>query len=447
MKKTTHEGWPACQKLRTGYKPIEIQATAPNISSDGGLLALKQADERWRLTERIAGCLSDPRKEGVLHTVPKMLAQRLYAIAMGWEDCNDHTALRQDPLYTLTLGSTPASQPTLSRFENWIGFKDLRRSAGELLEVFIDRHKDDPPKRIVIDIDATEDPTHGQQEFQFFNGFYDCHCYLPLLVFGMCDDAPMEILAAVLRPGNSPSGKRAAAILWRLARRLRAAFPKTKILVRADGGFSSPEFYTVCEDLGLDYLVCIPVNDVLKHHAEPLMVQARAARDQTNEAARVYGEFRYAARSWKKKERRVIVKAEALPAAAKARNPKVKDNARHIVTNLTHEAKALYEIYCLRGECENRIKEMKLDLASGRTSCCSFTANAFRLMLHALAFALVGMVRDHLHATDLAHCTVGQIRLKLLKVAAIVEESTRRILVRLPRGHPHVPLLMKILAV
>ena len=432
-------------RLRTGYKPIEIQATAPNISSDGGLLLLKQANERWRLIERLAGCLSDPRGAGVIHTVQKMLAQRVYGIAMGWEDCNDFTALRQDPLYALALESTLASQPSLSRFENRVSYKDLRRMSGELVDVFIDRHKDRPPKRIVIDIDATEDPAHGQQEFQFFNGFYDCHCYLPLMAFGSCDDSPMEILAAVLRPGNAPSGKRAGAILWRLARRLKAAFPKTKILVRADAGFSSPEFYTVCESLDLDYLVCMPVNEVLKREAEPLMVQARQGRDETKEAARVYGEFSYAARSWEK-ERRVIVKAEALPANQKARDPKAKDNARYVVTNLPQDPKALYEIYCLRGECENRIKEMKLDLCSGRTSCCHFTANAFRLMLHALAFALLSMVRDDLAATDLAKCTVGQIRMKLLKVAAIVEQSTRRFLVRLPRGHPHVPLLMKILA-
>jgi hypothetical protein len=382
--------------------------------------------------------MSDPRKGDVDHTLEKMVAQRAYAIAQGWEDCNDFGALRQDPLYSLALGSLPASQPTLSRFENWVDYKALRRMSGELADVFIARHKDRPAKRIVIDIDATEDPTHGQQEFQFFNKFYDCHCYLPLMVFGMCDGSPMEILAAVLRPGNAHSGKRAGAILWRLARRLKEAFPKTKILVRADGGFSSPEFYTVCESMGLDYLVCIPTNKVLERNAEPLMVQARAERDKAEGAARVYGEFSYSAGSWKKKERRVIVKAEALPG---------KDNARYVVTNLSHDPETLYAIYCQRGECENRIKEMKLDLASGRTSCCSFTANAFRLMLHALAFALLSMVRDHLAGTDLAKCTIGQIRLKLLKIAAIVEQSTRRILVRLPRGHPHVQFLMSLIAV
>jgi hypothetical protein len=175
----------------------------------------------------------------------------------------------------------------------------------------------------------------------------------------------------------------------------------------------------------------------LERKAQALMVQARAERDKAGQAARVYGEFSYSAGSWKKKERRVIVKAEALPG---------KDNARYVVTNLSHDPQTLYAIYCLRGECENRIKEMKLDLSSGRTSCCCFTANAFRLILHALAFALLSMVRDHLAGTELAKCTIGQIRLKLLKMAAIVEQSTRRILVRLPRGHPHVQFLIAILA-
>ena len=424
-------------RLKTVYKPVEIQATAPNVSSDGGLLLLKRLDERHGLTKLAASCISDSRRGDVIHTVEKMLAQRVYAIAMGWEDCNDFSALCRDPLQALALGSAPASQPTLSRFENSVGYKDLRRMSGALVDAFIARHQEKPPKRIVIDIDATEDPTHGQQEFQYFNKFYDCHCYMPLMAFGMCDGASMEILAAVLRPGNAHSGKRAGAILWRLARRIRAAFPKTKILVRADAGFSSPEFYDVCESEKLDYLVCISTNKVLERNAAALMVQARAERDKTKEAARVYGEFTYSAGSWEKKERRVIVKAEALVG---------KDNARYVVTNLSHDPEALYGIYCIRGDCENRIKEMKIDLASGRTSCCSFTANAFRLLLHALAFAIITLVRDSLAGTDLAKCTVGQIRLQLLKVAAIVEVSTRRILVRLPKGHPRVPFLMRLLA-
>lgn len=264
--------------------------------------------------------------------------------------------------------------------------KDLYRISSALGDVFVDRHKSRPPKRIVIDIDATVDPAHGQQQFEFFNGFYDCHCFLPLLAFATCDGAPMEILAAVLRPGNAHSGARAAAILWRLAKRLIQAFPTTKILVRADAGFALPEFYIACEELGLDYLVGLPGNKVLNETAEPLMVEARRKRDETKTAARLFAEFSYQAGSWKK-ERRVILKAEALVG---------KDNPRFVVTTLPRDPETLYAIYCHRGESENRIKEMKLDLLSGRTSCRKFTANAFRLLLHALAFTLLSMLRDHL---------------------------------------------------
>lgn len=423
-------------KIRTVFKPVEIQEDAPRVSSDGGLLVLKKTDGQHRLTERMASCLSDPRRGDVLHSIQKMLAQRVYAIALGWEDCNDFDTLRHDPLYALALGSVPATQPTLSRFENSVNSKDLYRASLELVDVFISRYKDRPPKRIILDLDATDDPAHGQQQFEMFNGFYDCHCYVPLLIFGSCDGAPMEILSAVLRPGNSHSGRRAAAILRRLAKRLVEAFPRTSILVRTDAGFALPEFYAACEELGLTYLIAIAGNAALDKKASSLMSQARAQRDETHLASRFFGEFSYSAQSWQKRERRVVAKAEVLAD---------KDNARFVVTNLDGDPETLYALYCMRGQCENMIKEMKLDLLSGRTSCRLFMANSFRLLLHALAFALLSMVRNHLSGTDLAKCTMGQIRLKLLKVAAIVTESTRRFLIRLPKFHPYVSLLRQIL--
>ena len=421
-----------------------IQATAPNVSSDGGLLVLKKVNLRHKLTSRFASVILD-RRACSDHTIEKMLTQRVYGIVMGWEDCNDFDALRRDLLYQVALDSDLASQPTLSRLENAVSSEDLDRMADVLVDVFVDRHLAKPPKRIVLDIDATDDPTHGRQEFDFFSFLYDCHCYVPLLVFGSCDGSPMEILAAVLRPGSAHPGKDAPALIRRLVERIQAVLPMTKILVRADAGFASPEFYDTCEDLKVKYLVCIGTNSVLERESASLMVQARALRDETGAASRLFGAFSYAAGTWKK-PRRVIVKAEALPAKEKARNPKVKDNARYVVTNLDGEPQALYGEYCLRGECENRIKEMKLDLVSGRTSCHRFTANAFRLMLNAVAFALMGLVRDLLAGHELARSTVGQIRLKLLKVGVIVQEVTRRILVQLPPGHPHVPFLMKLLS-
>lgn len=299
-----------------------MQDTAPNISGDGGLLLLEKLDKRHGTTKRMATCLTDSRRGDVLHTPGEMLVQRVYGIAMGWEDCNDFDALRQDRLYSLPPGSLspgylPASQPTLSRFENAVRMKDL-----------------------------------------YF------------LVVG------------------------------------------------------------------------IPSNSVLKQTTEPLMFESRAKRDETKHAARIYGEFAYEAGMWDK-ERRIIVKAEALP---ERDNAKAKDNTRFVVTNMAGDPETLYLIYCQRGQSENRIKEMKIDLASGRTSCYRFLANTFRLMLHAIAFALLNRVRDHLCGTELAQCTLGHIRLKLLKIAAIVQESTRRFLIRLDRGHTHIPFVMQLLA-
>jgi len=428
--------------LKTYQKPVEIQATAPNISSDGGLVLLKSINSRQKLTHRFSKAITDKRSS-CKHTVEKMLSQRVYGILMGWEDCNDFGELASDPLYKLVLGSVPASQPTLSRLENAVCLADVERMSKVLVDVFIDRHLARPPKRVVLDIDATDDPTHGQQEFDFYSNQYGCHCYVPLLVYGSCDGSPMEILASDLRPGSGHPVKDAPALIRRIAEQIQEALPRTEIVVRADAGFFAPEMLQTCEDLGLKYLVGAQANAVLEREASDLMVKARAVRDQTDKAARMFGSFSYKANSWQH-ERRVIVKAEALPARECARDPKAKDNTRFVVTNLGGDPEALYLLYCGRGECENKIKEMKLDLSSGRTSCHSFSANAFRLLLHAIAFVLMEFVRDHLSGHELARSTIGQIRLKLLKVAAIVEEATRRILVRLPRGHPHVPLLMKL---
>ena len=439
-------------KLRTVFKPIVIQDDAPNVSSDGGLLALQSLDKRLGLTSAIAACICDPRLS-CEHTIEKMVAQRVYGIALGWEDCNDADRLREDPLYSLALGSSLASQPMLSRFENWVDTKALYRMSGVLVDSFTQRHKGGSPKWIVLDIDSTVDPCHGQQELNLFNGFYDCSCFVPLLIFGSCDGGPMELLAAVLRPGNSQSCKRAAPILERVVKQLKKKFPTSKILVRADAGFAWPEFYGVCEAMGLKYLVAIEGYKKLKEAAEPMMVDSRAERDQTGAASRRFGELMYKAHSWKQ-GRRVIVKAEALASreqdskSTKAKTGSKKDrrdNARFVATNLKGDPETLYAIYCLRGESENRIKEIKVDLASGRTSCKRFVANAFRLMLHAFAFVLMSALRGYLGATELAKATMGQIRLKLLKVAAIVQESTRRIVIRLPRGHPHSRLLMQLL--
>jgi hypothetical protein len=343
--------------------------------------------------------------------------------------------LRNDSLYTICLNGAPAPQPTLSRFENSVGRRELLGMCEKLVHFYTERHKGKSPKRIVLDLDATDDPTHGQQEFEFYHGFYETHCYLPLLVFVSADGAPMELLAAVLRPGNVHAGKGSESILRRIVGVLKEAFPGTEILVRADAGFALPRIYAMCEELGLSYLISLPKNPRLEDLSKELMSESRAVALSTQAKSRLFGEFDYAASTWPV-GRRVIVKAEV---TGKGENP------RYVVTNLRGDPEELYDLYCLRGDSENRIKELKLDLSSGRTSCHSFRANFFRLLMHAAAFILLTLVREMLAGTDFAKSTMGQIRLKLLKIAVTVQFRTRRILVRLPRGHPHAPLLLSLM--
>lgn len=416
---------------------VQIVQDAPEISSDGGLVLLMKTEERVGLVRRLAGQLCDRRRQkSVVHSTWKMLAQRTMGICLGWEDCNDFDALVGDPLYTVCLNGKPASQPTLSTFENAVGRRELYAMSRELVQFFIDRHRDKPPERIVLDLDATDDPAHGQQELEFYHGFYQTHCFLPLLVFASADDGPMELIGAVLRPGNSHAGRRSAAVLSRVVGMLKEAFPKAEIQLRADAGFALPEIYQACEDLGLLYAISLPKNIVLLYLSSELEDRSRAQFLETGVKARLFGEFSYSAGTWPC-ERRVIVKAET---TAKGSNP------RYVVTNLGHEPEEVYDFYIQRGDSENRIKELKLDLGSGRTSCHRFSANCFRLLMHAAAFILMTLVRQMLAGTELARCTMGQIRLKLLKIAAILERRTRRILLRLPRGHPHAGLLRTLAA-
>jgi len=422
--------------FKTCRKAAEIRFDLPLTSTDGGLLLLKKANGLLGLTDRLSACLRDPRKGDPEHSLQKMLEQRVYGICQGWEDCNDFDTLRDDALYHHILGSCPASQPTLSRFENMVRRRDLYALSIAMVEVFIERHRSKPPKQIIIDMDATDDPTHGQQELEFYHGYYDRHCFLPVLVFCSPDGGDEELVGAILRPGNVHAGRRSAAILRRLVKMLLAGLPQTQILFRADAGFALPEVYRTCEDLKISYLISLAKNSRLLDMAAPLRAQARSAKVELGAKVRLFGEVSYAASTWPT-ERRVIVKAEVMD---KGENP------RFVVTNLSGDPEALYDEYCRRGDCENRIKELKNDLASGRTSCHRFTANCFRLLLHAIAFILLSQVRRMLDGTDLAVSTMGQIRLKLLKIAAQVQVTTRRTLIRLPRGHPHSGLLETLLA-
>jgi hypothetical protein len=414
-------------------KPVVVRNDGGALTSDAGVLLLRELDARLGLTKRLARCLPDRRdQKKVRHHTLELLRQRIYQIACGYEDCNDADTLRADPALKLAVGRAPAegdlaSQPSLSRWENEAGPRLCWRMSEALVESYLECHRRKPPARIVLDVDATDDETHGHQQLSFFHGYYDEHCYLPLLVFAQAEgEGEQELLAAVLRPGNVHAGHRAMAIVERIAARLRATFPQTRIELRADSGLALPEVYKRGEELRLPYTISLPKNERLKALAEPWMVEARAIHAETGEKVQVFGEFRYAAETWPR-ERRVIVKAEVMSQG---------ENPRFVVTNRHLAPEALYRFYCQRGDPENRIKELKEDLRADRLSCHRFWANQFRLLLHAAAYVLLQALRAALAGTELACAQVNTLRLRLLKVGARICESVRRVLVHLPSAYP-----------
>jgi len=415
-------------------KPVVVRNDGGALTSDAGVLLLREIDEQLGLCERLAGCVvewRDPKK--VHHQVLALLRQRIYQIACGYEDCNDANHLRTDPALKLAVGRAPteddlASQPTLSRLENQVGWRECWRISEALLEAYVERHRQSPPGRIVLDADATDDETHGNQQLAFFHGYYDHHCYLPLLIFAQAEGkGEQELIGAVLRPGNVHAGHRAMPILRRVVARLRAAFPNTEIEVRADSGLALPEVYEGCEEIALPYTISLPKNERLKALAEPWMQEARAIHAECGEKVQVFGQFSYAAETWQK-QRRVIVKAEVMSQG---------NNPRFLVTSRPHfSPEQLYRFYCGRGDPENRIKELKADLKADRLSCHRFWANHFRLLLHAAAYVLMQAMRKALAGTELARAQVSTLRLRLLKVGARIRESVRRVRVHLPSAYP-----------
>lgn len=425
-----------------GSKTITANFDGGNLSSDAGLLLLGQVDKKLGLTKRLAGCIRDGRDQSKVHlSVMEMLRQRVFGIAADYEDCNDHDCLRSDPMLKLAAGRAPvsgddlASQPTLSRLENSVSATELMRMEEVLLDIFISGHRDKPIRRLVIDADATDDPAHGQQEFEFFHGYYDCHCFLPLLVYVTADDGEQELVASVLRAGNVHAGHRLVSVLRRIVDRLKGAFPEAEIIFRGDAGMGAPAVYDLCEDAGIGYAISLAKNSRLLDFGEDILRDARAVYEETAEKVRSFGEFSYAADTWRA-ERRVVVKAEVVN---KGENP------RFVVTNIADMSAAdLYEFYCDRGDVENRIKELKDDLLSGRTSCHRFLANQFRLILHSAAFVLLQALRKLLAGTEFADAQVSTLRTRLLKVGARVRETTRRIWLMMPTSYPLKELWMRI---
>jgi hypothetical protein len=398
------------------------------ISSDAGLLLVRQLDEQLGFTVGLARCLDDRRHSSyVKQSHVEILCQRLYQIMAGYEDCNDADSLRHDPVFKGIAGRLPsddalASQPTLSRFENGVTVREVYRVALYLLKVYLGSKKV-PPSRVIVDIDTTDDEVHGHQQLSFFHGYYEHYIYHPLLVY---DGDTGELITAVLRPGNVHASRSVVSIIKRLVKRLRQAFGAVKVVVRGDAGFAVPGLYDCCEAEGLEYVIGLITNDRLLASAEALSETVRADYAQSRLKQRRFTETEYQADSWEH-PRRVIIKVEHNDKGI---------NRRFLVTNLSSLPEEAYDFYALRGDCENRIKELKNDLKADRLSCHRFVANQFRLLLHAAAYVLLHALKQYLEGTVLANAQISTIRYRLLKIGAQVVQSCRRLWVHLASGYP-----------
>ena len=425
-------------------RPLVATFDQPHASSDGGAVLLKAAERRYGLIDGFTRCVVDDRQPGkVRHSLGDLVAQRIFGLACGYPDANDADRLGDDPIHKLLLGRDPisgerlASQPTISRFENGVASQVLYRMGRELATSVIDRHRRRRQGRarcITIDLDPTDDPTHGAQQLTFFNGHYDSWCYLPLLAFVTFDDETEPYLcAALLRPGNAPATRGARGVLCRLLALLRHAFPTARFLVRLDGGFATPEILDFLDaESRLDYVVAMAENAVLTRVADPAMVEARALREASGHTEHVYTEAHYAAKTWPH-QRRVIIKAEVV--CLSGREPR--DNARFVITNLRQTPRWIYErVYCARGDIENRIKELHDGLQIGRTSCSRFWANQLRVLLTAAAYVLMQELRLRAARTACARTQVTGLRDRLLKLGVHVVVSVRRVVLHLPTSSP-----------
>jgi hypothetical protein len=440
-----------CSRDLFGYEAVEGRQVVAafdggQITSDAGALLLGAANQAIGLVRRLAGYFCDGRMpELVEHRVETMLMQRIVGIALGYEDLVDHDELRHDPVLATLAGKLEArradcaplaGKSTLNRLEHApaaafdryhrIGH-DPRAIEGLFVALFLEAHAR-PPERIVLDLDATDDPLHGHQEGRFFHGYYDCHCYLPLYIF-----CGRHLLAAKLRRSNIDASAGAVEEVARIVAQIRERWPRVEILLRADSGFARDELMGWCEDNGVDYLFGLARNPRLLAEIDEALAAAAAEHAATGQPARQFGDFPYTTLDSWRRERRVVAKAEHL---AKGSNP------RFIVTSLPTSAidgQTLYEqIYCARGEMENRIKEQQLDLFADRTSAATMRANQLRLWFASFAYVLLEALRRiGLRHTQFANATCGTIRLKLLKIGAQVRTSVRRIKIAMASACPY----------
>jgi hypothetical protein len=403
------------------------------LSSDGGAPLLREAERRVGIIERLAGLVCDTRDPRyVTHSLAELLSQRIYGICLGYEDCNDFTTLRHDPVLQTLCGRDPgggsdaalASQPTLSRLENSFGPEGASLITAALVDHYGGRQPR-RPRRIVLDIDLTDDPVHGQQELAFFRSHYDNYIYLPLLVF----DERGDLITVVLLPGDAQGPRVLAPIVRGVIERLRARWPGIPVLVRGDSGMSGPEMFDACDELKADFVLGFAPNSRLKVLAAKAQEKARRRFLRTGHKARVFTSVRYRARKRWSRSYRVVVKAEH-----HAQGP----NVRFVITTLRGRPEAIYDdCYVQRAEAsENSIKDLKRALKADRLSCSQFWANQFRLFLHAAAYVLMYTLRRAATGTELAEAQMDTLRLRLLKIGARIESSARRIWFHLSSSHP-----------
>ena len=432
-----------------GFEPVERREVvaafdAGMVTSDAGALLLRATDRAIKMMERFASCFHDVRRaELIEHEVATLVGQRVFGIALGYEDLNDHDELRHDPMMAVLAGKLEArredcapvaGKSTLNRLElsrleptryhkishNPMAIKRL------FVDLFLEAHGR-PAKQIILDLDSTDDPLHGEQEGRFFHGYYDCYCYLPLYVF-----CGRHLLAAKLRRADIDGAAGSVEEVARIVAHIRHQLPRVRILVRADSGFAREELMAWCEANGVDFLFGLAKNDRLNAMIKSELEQAAATSQRTGKPARRFKQFMWTTRGSWSRRRRVVAKAEWTQGEA---------NPRFVVTSLAREeckARYLYEkIYCARGDMENRIKECQLDLYADRTSTATMRANQMRLWFASMAYVLLcALRRIGLYDTEYAKATCGTIRLKLLKIGALVRISVRRIKVAMASGCP-----------
>jgi hypothetical protein len=446
-----------------GRRTVQGAFDGGYISSDGGALLLREVDGRLRVTERLATCFRDHRAaEWIEHSLLALLRQRVYGIALGYEDLNDHDELSRDPLLAMAVGNADAegetrrraqdrgralaAHSTLNRLERtpealdpanryWKITHDARQLEEAMVEVSLDSFET-PPEEMILDLDATDDPIHGEQEGRFFHGYYRNYCYLPLYAF--CGD---RLLVAKLRTSDRDASDGSVEVVTMLAEAIRRRWPQTRIIVRGDSGFARDALMAWCEDHGVCYVLGLAKNVRLLRKIGKEMVQARDRFAATSHAARVFTQFQWTTKKSWARPRRVIAKAEHL---AKGANP------RFIVTNLPDAyatPQCLYEdTYCARGEMENRIKEQQLDLFADRTSSHTMRANQLRLWFASFAYILVSAVRRiALQGTRFAKATCGTIRLKLFKIGAQIKTSVRRLFLHFASACPYQDVFQQAL--